>query len=140
MLSKPHAGWTIISIGKFSDRASFLTDVPMDLLDGFINNEHNCFCVKFDAEGWDYIIVFDNYGTDIISDRHIDFTSEYHYRPSKVYKKDLALEVANDVEAELEGWTDWLPNVGNEDLSEREKELRSKIAKVREIYSTTPEP
>lgn len=33
-LSKPHAGWIEIDLGKDRYSASYLTDVPMDLIDG----------------------------------------------------------------------------------------------------------
>ena len=72
MLENPKHGWVKIHLGDFCDRASYLTDVPHDLLDKFNNmfEKHGSpVAVGFDAEGWEYIIVFDWYTTYIIESK-----------------------------------------------------------------------
>lgn len=68
MLSKPEHGWADITIGDWSDRCSYLDDVPIALLSEIscVLETHCPRVLKFDAEGWEYLIVFDDYETHII--------------------------------------------------------------------------
>lgn len=63
MLKEPKHGWSQITIGNWSDRCSYLDDVPFLLLEGMegVCRTGNPVVAKFDAEGWEYLIVFDVY-------------------------------------------------------------------------------
>ena len=104
MLSTPYCGWTEITIGKWHDRASYLTDVPYDILKAIINTlkTGHASCVECDAEGWDYIIVFNTFDTHIITSR-----DGYELSSIDINIKNLAKEVYNDIHSNLNNWSDW---------------------------------
>lgn len=106
MISNPRHGWCTFSIGKdkdrcFTDRASYLTNVPVDLLNAFVTYTLNGYgCVVFDAEGYEYTLVLTAYNQSIyIIDENnhlIDF--------SDLNADDLARELIKDIESDLENW------------------------------------
>ena len=63
MLSTPKYGWSTITIGNWSDRCSYIDDVPFMLLSAVdeVIRTRTTYSVKFDAEGYEYIIVFDEF-------------------------------------------------------------------------------
>lgn len=138
MLEKPIGGWTRITLGEWSDRASYLDDVPMMLLDGFIKRQHGSFLLEFDAEGWDYFIIFDWAGAYIIDEHPTGVPTLY---VANIRREDLAKELVDDIESDFYGWLHWEPGYNEEDdeyeeyYKKREITLREKIAKIREIYS-----
>jgi len=129
MLSKPEHGWSRITIGDWSDRCSYIDDVPFELLEAL---ETSCrvkqpIAVKFDAEGWDYIIVFDQFETHIIS-THVNPLSfgegDYSYYAIEVDRDELAKELVKDIRRDIDDWTMWFDYRGTEDYySERKKDL-----------------
>lgn len=134
MLSKPLHGWCRLNISSWSDRASYLTHVGMDLLDSFIYGlSNNCSnCVSFDAEGWGYIIVFDYYNVHIIEAK--DAFELYSF---DISRKDLALELYNDISENIEGWVMWdNPFIDKEDYEEATKtriELQEKLDLLKDL-------
>lgn len=135
MLSTPRAGWTTITIGEWSDRASYLTDVPMDLLNGFIEYPDVPFVVEFDAEGWEFEVVINQDFTNMIKYNDIDDIEVY--KSVYISKQALALEVANDIELDLDGWSGWFGLYDESDMRiffRRKNQLAEKITQVRELY------
>ena len=106
MLENPSCGWVKIHLGDFCDRASYLTDVIYDILEALIHvlNRKGSASVYFDAEGWEWYIVFTWYETFII---------DYPYR-TKDYDE----------------WIHWLPE---DESEERTKELNKMINKIKEM-------
>lgn len=104
MFSKPHCGWVTVTLGEFTDRASYLTDVPVDCLDALIFGvEHyRPAAVKFDAEGWEYTITFTTYQTYIV---RIKESPELYIIDKDII--DVAKEVILDIERDFEAWMDW---------------------------------
>lgn len=121
MLSKPEHGWSRITIGNWSDRCSYIDDVPFELLGAL---ETSCrvnqpVAVKFDAEGWWYLIVFDDFWTYIIEEA--DETKLYRI---KIDREELARELVEDIRRDINDWTMWFDYRGTEDYySERKKDL-----------------
>ena len=107
MLRKPDAGWSQITICNWSDRCSYLTDVPCDLLNAI------WFCVKWnepqsvkcDAEGWEYIIVFDLCKTFIIE--YNENGDGYRLIDCEIDIEMLAKELVSDIENEIDSWVYW---------------------------------
>ena len=139
MLENPKHGWVKIHLGDFCDRASYLTDVIYDVLEALIQvlERKGPASVYFDAEGWEWYIVFTWYETFII---------DYPYRTDEEYMnsvddkpeltvidmriEDIAKEVIKDFEKDYNEWVHWLP--WNES-KEREKELNQMINKIKEM-------
>lgn len=114
MLSRPKYGWTTVTIGDFSKSASYIRDVPNEVLDGMIHSykTDNPFCVYFDAEGDDFTVVSDWYETSII---HNETLKQY-----EITRDDLAREIIEDIEADIEGWATWTLD---ENDSDRKKDV-----------------
>lgn len=105
MFSKPGYGWVNIKLDTFEDRASYLTNVPHDILNTLtVAIKHYIpASIYFDAEGWRYILVSDMYETYIISDKNgID---ELIHIDKHVI--EIAREVIVDIERDLNAWSRW---------------------------------
>lgn len=129
MLSKPKHGWSEITISSWSDRCSYIDDVPFMLLEAM---EESCrvnkpVSVKFDAEGWDYIIVFDQFETHIITTNPNDVDTEFgnfDYYTIEVDRDELAKELITDIRKYIDYWTKWDGYCENADyVEERKKDL-----------------
>ena len=136
MLLNPKHGWVTVKIGEWSDRASYLTDVPLDILSALIHSYQTGLpaAINFDAEGWEYIIVIDHYTTHII---------DYLYRTDEeclsseddkqiltvveISKDDLAKEFLEDIESDWDAWVNWMYYDDEETIQNRKSELGSKI-------------
>lgn len=122
MLAMPEYGWSKITIGDWYDRCSYLNDVPYELLEAVdvVIRTGKPHCVKFDAEGWYYTIVFDMYETHIID---CDSRGKFHCYTVEVRVKDLAMELLSDIRKDLDLWANWLVPDSEEETSERKKDL-----------------
>lgn len=127
MLSTPKCGWSNITIGDWSDRCSYLTDVPFQLLEALEQScrEHKPVSAKFDAEGWEYIITFDWWHTHIVSDRApFDEENGFKYYSIEVNRDDLARELVEDIRRDIDGWSNWdYGNMSEDEIDERKKDL-----------------
>ena len=104
MLDTPKHGWSSIHIGAWSDRCSYLDDVPMKLLEAFLRcfRCHEPQSVRFDAEGYEYIIVFDIYQTYVITSDDEDRLAVL----DATYRK-LAPECIADIRRDLDAWVNF---------------------------------
>ena len=123
MLSRPIIGWSKITIGNWSDRCSYIDDVPFMLLEAM---EESCrinkpVSVRIDAEGWDYIIVFDQFTTHIIS----EITDDYTYYSVDIDRDELARELISDIRRDIDEWCEWFCYyyLTEDYISERKKDL-----------------
>ena len=105
MLESPRHGWSQITIGGWSDRCSYLDDVPFLLLEAmkelFFTSKP--VSVDLDAEGWEYTIVFDLFETHIITDTD-DGSS---VKTIKVTHEEIAQELIADIRRDIIGWSHW---------------------------------
>ena len=104
MLTKPQYGWTYLIFPNFSERASYLTDVPNDCLDAFIYalQTNNPAVIFFDAEGFDFHLVSSYYESYVIIDS--DNTKIYTFEKNI---KELAEELVNDIQRDFNDWLNW---------------------------------
>lgn len=124
MLTKPDCGWTTVTLGDFTDRASYLTNVPDDLLHALIYGieTYSPTSVQFDAEGWDYTITFRPLETYIV---RIKEEPELFVIDMGIY--EVAREVLEDIEGDLDAWVKWDEDFYCENkISLKEKILRLK--------------
>ena len=104
MLDTPKHGWSNLHIGSWSDRCSYLDDVPVKLLETFLHC-YRCSepqSVRFDAEGYEYIIVFDTYQTYVITS-----DDEDRLTVLDTTSRELAPECIADIRRDLDGWVDF---------------------------------
>ena len=58
MISDPRYGWCRFNLGTFEGTPSYLTDVPVDLLDAFLDyHVKGCGTAWFDEEGTEFTLV-----------------------------------------------------------------------------------
>ena len=102
MLSKPRSGWSTITIGEWSDRCSYLTDVPYDLANALLagTRDHKTTAVSFDAEGWEYTIVFEWLHTHIITNKD----NKYKLYSFGIGRDQMAAEFIADIRENLDDW------------------------------------
>lgn len=127
MLEKPYVGWTNIKIKNWSDRASYLTDIHLDFLNSLINSYKNytVASIKYDAEGWEGIIVIDDYSTYII--KYEDKSDKPYVLEIEIDKDDVSKELIKDIENNLEEWCAW------DILGVDEKQDKEQIKKNKKI-------
>lgn len=111
MLETPKHGWSKITIGNWSDRCSYLDDVPFKLLNAIkkLYEGHEPVSVRFDAEGWEYIVVFDWHCTHIISEStDEECMNTFNYLFIEVNRDDIAKELISDICRDIDEWSKWL--------------------------------
>ena len=135
LLSKPQYGWCDLSIGDWQDRASYLTNPHIDLLDAFINlfKNRKSSVVECDAEGWTYIIVLDFFVVHIIEDK-----DDFEYYSFDIDCKDLAKELIIDIEENIDYWSKWdYCDDTKEDYQRTKKKLRYKIKELKKYLENS---
>lgn len=122
MLDKPKYGWSRISIGEWSDRCSYLDDIAIDLLEGM---ERSCrtnapVAMRFDAEGYEYIIVVDIFETHIITEIDTGFSLQ----SVSINRCFLASELVCDIRDNISAWSAWFgEEMTDSEICERSKNL-----------------
>lgn len=141
MLSKPKFGWTTINIGDWSDRASYLSDIHLDLLDALIKNFNYAYTatiVEYDAEGWEGYILINKDETYI-------FSTNVYQEPKKIdiESEVLVKEIIKDIEENLDDWSTWsiycdkkmYPKQYKKEKKENKSLILKKIKKLKKIYN-----
>ncbi len=106
MLSTPKYGWSEVTIGRWSDRCSYLSDVPFSLLEAveYVYVTRLPYALKLDAEGWEYIIVFDECETYIITDNE---SYDKKYINIEIDIGTIADELTKDINRDIDKWASW---------------------------------
>ena len=127
MLTKPQHGWSTITIGHWSDRCSYLDDVPYLLTQAVDAScrTHMPQSVEFDAEGHEYIIVIGDYHTHII----VSNDDAHSYYTVDVSNKELCRQLIDDIRENIDGWAAWpshiacRPAMYEDEIRERKLDL-----------------
>ena len=127
MLTKPSHGWTDLHIDNFSERASYLTDIPNDCLDAFIYalQNGNPAVIFFDAEGWDFHLIASYYCSYVVVDKD---NAEVYVIDKTI--KELAKELYNDINNNFDDWLDWDLYDTIEEREKNKRGLRNKLAQL----------
>lgn len=123
MLKEPKYGWTKITIGDWEDRCSDISgDVPYFLLEAvdYTNRTYRPSTIEIDAEGWEYVIVFDTEYTHIIT---CDFDGNWQYTTVEISIKKLAKELLTDIRNYIDGWSRWGDPITEDEIKERKLDL-----------------
>ena len=101
MISNPKNGWCNFKLGDFEGTPSYITDVPIDLLDAFIDYYTIGYGLAyFDEEGSEFTLLLTWYGVYIIEEK--DNVKSHVFYDLNI--SDLAKEVIADIETNLDGW------------------------------------
>lgn len=124
MIKNPHNGWAVFQMGNFVGTPSYLTDVPVDLLDAFIDFHCKGSGVAwFDEEGCEFMIVLSPYSVYIIEDKNSAVLHDF----SAMDIGKLERELIADIERELEDWVSFLPSEGKEEENGHRKKIEERL-------------
>ena len=126
MISDPKNGWCNFKLGDFEGTPSYITNVPIDLLDAFIDYYTRGYGLAyFDEEGSEFTLLLTWYGVYIIEEK--DNVKSHVFYDLNI--SDLAKEVIADIETNLDGWcNDFMYySFSKEDLNERLEKLKNMI-------------
>ena len=129
MISDPKHGWSTFKLGDFEGTPSYLTDVPLDLLDAFLDYHYKGMGMAwFDEEGTEFTLVINPYSLFIIAERDENPTL---YDFSELNVSDLEKELIEDIEKDLNGWSEFLTTDDKEEMTQHRNDIRQRIAKLR---------
>lgn len=138
VLSKPEAGWVDIHIGGKMLRASYTTDVAMDLLvsltAGITFNQP--VAVSFDSEEcwWTLVLAEDGFGYIIWDAPYTVGDYEFNgVRRVEIDREEFARKIADEIEFHFDAWVDWDPQMVDTKKARkrRAKKLRAGIKTLR---------
>ncbi|WP_367568366.1 hypothetical protein [Lacrimispora sp.] len=131
MIKNPEHGWCEFNLGEFEGSPGYLTDVPVDLLKGFIEYfTTGVSCVWFDEEGSEFTLILTPYNIYVVKD---DEDAELYSYP-EIKPKDLANELISDIESDLDGWVGWETWHDNDDeLQQHGIEIRGLIGQLKKL-------
>lgn len=121
MLLKPKHGWSRLEIGNWSDRISYLDDAAFMLLETIIKSyeEPNIQSVEFDAEGYEWKLVFDGEKVTVITEK-----DEIEIINLNVSRKDIAKGIIADIRHDVRDWVNFVYwDLDEAAQKEREDEL-----------------
>lgn len=130
MISNPQYGWCNFKLGNFEGTPSYLTDVPLDLLDAFLDYHRTGMGIAwFDEEGSEFTLVINPYSLFIIAERDEKPTL---YDFSELNIGDLEKELVNDIEKDfIHGWSEF--TIDNEKAAKYGNNIQQKLAKLKGI-------
>lgn len=136
MISNPELnGWCQFGLGNFRGTPSFVTDVPVDLLDAFLQYHRTGFGMAwFDGEGSEFALILTPYSIFIVEKKE-DFVL-YDFSDCKI--AELEQELIRDIEKNLYGWSIFTEGSDVEEISFHRDMILQEIAKLKKIID--PEP
>ena len=130
MLSNPEYGWCNFELGEFKGSPSYLTDVPVDILEMCIDyKKKNASICYFDEEGSDFVLIFANGEVYVIATREDSML----YRFPETTPEALIEEIILDIERNLDLWD--AEFTIEENPNEIEKHKLKIIQKLEELKS-----
>ena len=130
MLSNPEYGWCNFELGEFKGSPSYLTDVPVDILEMCIDyKKKNASICYFDEEGSDFVLIFANGEVYIIATREDSML----YKFPETTPEALIEEIILDIERNLDLWD--AEFTIEENPNEIEKHKLKIIQKLEELKS-----
>lgn len=125
MISNPRYGWCNFKLGDFEGRPSYLTDVPVDILDAFISHHTNgCGVAYFDEEGTEFMLILSPYLVFIIEEK--DKPILHYYEDIDV--GELENELINDIESNIDAWAlEFVTSDFEQDIKEHRISIEMKV-------------
>lgn len=109
MISNPKHGWCDFMLSDEKDNLfvgipSYLTNVPVDLLQAFLDYKTKGLGIAwFDEEGTEFTLVLNPYSMFIILESEDEYAELIDF--SKVKIDDLIKELIQDIESDLDEWS-----------------------------------
>lgn len=123
MISNPKYGWCNFDLENFHGTPSYLTDVPIDLLNCIIEYiETGCSSCWFDEEGTNFTFVLTPYDVYIISES--DSSKLYNF--NNIEPNNLIKEIINDIESNMDEWS-WFNSFDENEHKSNKILIQSKL-------------
>lgn len=130
MISNPKYGWCDFDLKSFHGSPSYLTDVPVDLLNAFIQyHTTGTGMAWFDEEGTEFTLVITPYSLFVIEEKDKPVLHDF----SEIKINNLEKELIEDIEENLIGWSEFITNDDREEVIMHRDEIRNKIAMLKEL-------
>jgi hypothetical protein len=130
MITNPNCGWCNFKIRDFEGTPSFLTDVPIDLLNMFIDyHTKGTGIAWFDEEGTEFTIVLTPYSLFIIEEKDKPILHDF----SEIKIEKLEKELIEDIEKDLNGWSEFITDDDREEIMQHKNDIRTRLAKLKEL-------
>ena len=132
MISNPKHGWSNFDLKTFHGTPSYLTDVPVDLLNAFIQyHTTDTGIAWFDEEGTEFTLVITPYSLFVIEEKNKPVLHDF----SEINIDNLEKELIEDIEKDLIGWSEFITSDNREEVIMHRDEIRNKIAMLKKIIS-----
>lgn len=132
MISNPKHGWSNFDLKVFHGTPSYLTDVPVDLLNAFIQYHTTGTGIAwFDEEGTEFTLVITPYSLFVIEEKDKPVLHDF----SEIKINNLEKELIEDIEKDLIGWSEFITSDDREEVIMHRDEIRNKIAMLKELTS-----
>lgn len=134
MISNPKHGWCNFKLGDFEGTPSYLTDVPIDLLDAFIGYYTMGYGVAvFDEEGSFFTLLLSRYNHGIYIIEEKDSTILHDF--SNMNISDLAENLIIDITTNLNSWCNdfYIMYDDPESVKQFKCDLEKKIEKLKNL-------
>lgn len=130
MISNPKHGWSNFDLKTFHGTPSYLTDVPVDLLNTFIQYHTTGTGIAwFDEEGTEFTLVITPYSLFVIEEKDKPVLHDF----SEIKINNLEKELIEDIEKDLIGWSEFITSDDREEVIMHRDEIRNKIAMLKEL-------
>ena len=130
MISNPKHGWSNFDLRVFHGTPSYLTDVPVDLLNAFIHYHTTGTGIAwFDEEGTEFTLVITPYSLFIIEEKDKPVLHDF----SEIKINNLEKELIEDIEKDLIGWSEFITSDDREEVIMHRDEIKNKIAMLKEL-------
>ena len=132
MISNPKYVWCDFDLKSFHGSPSYLTDVPVDLLNAFIQyHTTGTGMAWFDEEGTEFTLVITPYSLFVIEEKDKPVLHDF----SEIKISNLEKELIEDIEKDLIGWSEFITTDDREEVIMHRDKIRNKIAMLRELTS-----
>lgn len=130
MISNPKHGWSNFDLKVFHGTPSHLTDVPVDLLNAFIQYHTTGTGIAwFDEEGTEFTLVITPYSLFVIEEKDKPVLHDF----SEIKINNLEKELIEDIEKDLIGWSEFITSDDREEVIMHRDKIRNKIAMLKEL-------
>lgn len=97
MISNPKYGWCDFELGDFHGHPSYLTDVPVDLLETFISYfENGTGTASFDEEGSEFTLILKHHTILIMEEKETLICHKYSNLDTIDLAKELIFDILRD--------------------------------------------
>lgn len=125
MIQNNGHGWGTFQLGNFTGRISYIEDVPVDLLQAFIDwREKGSGCAWIDEEGTEFTFVLTPYSMFVISERN----NTELFNLSEFKFEEIEKELIDDIESDLDGWSEFIPNDDIEEIQSHREIICTKLS------------